>query len=565
MLSVGECNLLWAQLLIEELSRLPIGLFAIAPGSRSSVLAVAAARQMRVKSVVHLDERGLGFFALGHAKATRKPSVVITTSGSAVANLYPAVVEASQDHIPLILLTADRPLEHSDTSSNQTLDQVKIFGSFVRWFFDIPSPSGDILLPFLLTTVDQAYHQTIFSANQGPVHLNCRFQEPLLPDPSFLVTCQALPGSLREWFGQESVYTQTRKLQIQHSPEEYEVLPSLLSDVSAGAIFVGGLTDLQEIESIQALSKCLKWPVFADISSQLKYEGSTLGTIPHYDLLGDVVENLKPQVILHLGGRILSKRLKDIIEQQSNTPYIHVQNTLERQDEFHRASNRFTGIVAFCEAAVKLLSSQETSPHLKRLRAESRQMDAQLSDQFGEKDAPLTELAIAYQLSQLVPSDQTLFIGNSMSIRNMQRVATFVKASPWIVVNRGVSGIDGLLATACGFARGSGRRITVFLGDLSALYDLNSFLLMARSSIPVILIIVNNDGGGIFTQLPISKWVDIVEPYFVAPHGLTFRSFAEGFGLLYADPTNIAEFSEAYCQAQVSTSSTVMECRVDRI
>src|SRR3989338_6025132 len=176
----ANLNCLWARLMVEELVRQGIDYFCIAPGSRSSPLALAVAEHSRTQSFIHFDERGLGFYALGLASAAKKPCVVITTSGTAAANLLPSVIEASKKKIPIIYLTADRPPELRFTGANQTIDQVDIFGKFVRWFFDMPCPAAEIPASFILTTIDQAIAKAKGELN-GPVHLNCMFREPLAP------------------------------------------------------------------------------------------------------------------------------------------------------------------------------------------------------------------------------------------------------------------------------------------------------------------------------------------------------------------------------------------------
>ena len=174
-------NRLWANLIVEELVRSGVGLFVMAPGSRSTPLTTAVAAHPEARHRIHFDERGTAFFALGYARATGRPAAWITTSGTAVANGFPAVVEASVDEVPLLLLTADRPPELRATGANQTIDQVKIFGGYVRWQFDLPAPSPDVRPEVVLTTVDQAVYRTR-RASAGPVHLNCMFREPFLPD-----------------------------------------------------------------------------------------------------------------------------------------------------------------------------------------------------------------------------------------------------------------------------------------------------------------------------------------------------------------------------------------------
>ena len=224
---IPNLNYLWTSLIVEELLRQGIEYFCIAPGSRSGPLTVAIARNPKAKSFVHFDERGLAFHALGYISAANKPAVIISTSGTAVANFFPAVVEASKKKLPLIILTADRPLELRKTGANQTIEQSEIFGEYVRFRSDLPCPDLKISPEFILTTIDQA----VFRANgelRGPAHLNCMFREPLVPVASDEDFSEYLKG-LKSWQKTNRVYTR-------YVPPQKIFSPTVSSDITVGEI-----------------------------------------------------------------------------------------------------------------------------------------------------------------------------------------------------------------------------------------------------------------------------------------------------------------------------------------
>ena len=586
----GELNLLWSTLLIEELSRLPLSVIAIAPGSRSSALTVAVAQNQKVKSFVHFDERALGFYALGAAKSSSKPAVIITTSGTAVANLLPAITEASLDNIPLIVLSADRPAELYDSSANQTIDQVKIFGSAVRWFYDLPCPNQDLDPAMVLTTIDQAYVMAIQPGSKGPVQLNCRFAEPLLPEPTFSPR-EHLPSKLTNWHKHNLPYTQIITHALNHEQNDYQYCADLINQYHSGLVVIGKIDNQADKAQIITLIKKLNWPVFPDITSQLKTEELSEVIIDNYEALlasDSGMNNFNPKQILHIGGRLTSKRLQTFLKSLNINNYIKIQNTLNREDEFHQVSLRLINIGRTCEKLSELIhtasfelsnpsaawTGEEFQENPSAVRA-SEEFNAnpsavRASEEFNANPSALrasplirgeyTELNISQAISQLIPIQHILFLGNSMPIRNFQLASSFKNDCPFILANRGASGIDGLLATACGCAEGANTPTTIVIGDLSALHDLNSLIIAAKSKVPIVVIIINNNGGAIFKNLPIADWTEVCTQFFVTPHNQNFKGVTEGFGLQYRAPDSLSSFEAEYKSALTRQTSTVIEC-----
>jgi 2-succinyl-5-enolpyruvyl-6-hydroxy-3-cyclohexene-1-carboxylate synthase len=561
-LRAENLNMLWAGLLVEELARCGVEVFCVAPGSRSSPLALAVAENPRVESVVHFDERGLGYYALGRARGMDAPVAVITTSGTAAVNLMPAVVEASLDHVPMIVLTADRPPELRDTQANQTIDQVHLFGSYPKWFFDMPCPDPRIDPAMVLTTADHAVHRA--RGFGGPVHINCMFREPLAPVRDGSVTARTT-RSLRTWAAGDRPFTAWEEVKSATT-----LLPTGLGEQLARArrvtLVAGALGDHGDATAVGALAERQSWPVFPDVRSGLRFGPRLPGVVAHADLMllaERFTARHRPDLVIHVGGRITSKRIAEFIA-RSGAPIVSVSPYPERSDSAHKASRRIVGSVrSFCEAVEEELSPSGSHAWVD---AWSKAHDAAASALAKAQKAAktLTEPMLARIVTQLLPPQHGLFAGNSMPVRDVDMFGEARAERVEVTANRGASGIDGNLATAAGWADGRGRPATILLGDLSLLHDLNSLALLRDSRQPVTVIAVNNDGGGIFSFLPVAAAGASFEKYFGTPHGLTFESLARGFGLAYARPSSMAMFAKAYKAAAASGSSSVIEVRTDR-
>jgi len=359
-------NYLWANLMVEELLRNGVDTFCISPGSRSTPLTLAVARNPKAKSFVHFDERGSAFRALGFASATGRPCAVITTSGTAAANLFPAIIEASKKKLPLIILTADRPPELRFTGAHQTIDQVKMYGNYVRWHCDLPCPTTDIPAEFVLTTIDQAVSRATGNPG-GPVHINCMYREPLAP---IKTRSKWVPyiKTIRKWEKSFAVYTEY----VSHKPvlgkSDIDHIISKIRKIKSGIIVVGKLKNLAEQRGILKLAEKLHWPVFADISSGLRLGNTHKNIIHYFDqiLLSDQFKkNHQPDGILHLGGRITSKRWYEYIQATDPSQYIMALKHPLRNDPLHKVTTRIQCDIAdFCHAITREIGLQRRFPKL---------------------------------------------------------------------------------------------------------------------------------------------------------------------------------------------------------
>ena len=560
----ARLNTLWARLIIEELHRGGVDYFCLSPGSRCTPLTAAVGRHSDVEHVMHFDERGAAFHALGYARATGRPAALVCTSGTAAANYLPAVVEASMDGVPLVLLTADRPPELRDTGANQTICQPGIYGEYVRWEIDMPCPSEDIDTAFVLTTVDQAVYRARYS-QPGPVHLNCMFREPFLIDTDSEE--DVMPGgAIDEWSKNDQPYTTYAPARSIPTPDSLRELVDTLNGAKSGLLIVGRCRNRLEIEAARELARRLNWPVFADIASGLRMGSDLANVIPHYDyvLQTNVLDSHGPFTCLQVGRTPTSKRLAQFLAGDTVEKHIVFADHPHRQDPGHRVSMRFEGdLGASVEALIPLLEPVPETNFLTALKKLSAEC-SRVIDRAPGTDARLSEPVCARTVSRQIGAGDGLWLASSMPIRDMDLFAA-ADGNPVVVgCNRGASGIDGAIASASGFAAGLKRPVTLIIGDLAFLHDLNSLALLRSLRQKMTIVVINNDGGGIFSFLPVAAHTDIFEPMFGTPHGIPIEKAAEMFDLWYANPSTIDEFGDACAGARNVDGSTILEIHTDR-
>lgn len=564
-------NALWAGLLVEELVRQGVGLFVVCPGSRSAPLAVAvanAAAAGRCEWLVHADERAAAFVALGWGRATGRPAAVVTTSGTAVANLLPAAVEADAAGVPLLLLTADRPPELRDTGANQTIRQPGLFSHVVRWAFDVPPPTADVDPAFVLSTAAHAAARSLAPA--GPVHLNLAFREPLGAQPDGTDAAARL-APLRRWTGSPSgrdlPYTRT---DAGGSPTK-DTFQNLANDlrVERGLVVLGP-TDVPGLARAAAdLAQRLGWPLLPDVGSQARVAARPEATA-HYDLAlasDAFAEANQPDAVVHVGGRPVSKRLLALVDRARPDPYLVIQASPERFDPSHLVTNRFVGDPGYgCGALAQHLPAP--GPPSAWLGGWQRATAAAVRAATEEIGRDLSEPFVAQAVASRLPDRGGLVLAASMPIRDVDAFAPADGHAIRVFANRGASGIDGTVATAHGVACGMREPVILLIGDLAMLHDQTSLMLL-RSGPPVVVVVVNNDGGGIFHQLPVAHGPHAVdaetfEAVFGTPHGLTFEHAAAQVGLAYHAPATADAFEAALDGALASGASAVIEVRTDR-
>ncbi len=558
-------NQLWGNLIIEELVRNGVEYFCLAPGSRSSPLAVAIALNPKAKKFIHFDERGVAFHALGYVSAAQKPCAIVCTSGTAVANFFPAIIEASKKKIPLIVLTADRPPELRLTGAEQTIEQVNIFGNYARCCIDLPCPTMEIPPEFVLTTVDQAVYRSKSSV-AGPVHINCMYREPLAP----IATRQNFKNylsNLNLWQKANRPFTTYTKAHTDLSSDTVSGITTVLSQIKKGVIAVGKLANEQEAQAVLRLAEKLQWPIFPDITSGLRLGTNHPNVISYFDqiLLSDKLRAARSlNGVLHLGGRLTAKRWYQYIEKSKPKHYIMVLNHPLRNDPLHMVTLRVeSSVQEFCENLIQSVGLVKGKNHLKLLQSASKFIDRGINA-FLSRSRKLNEISVVRSISQLIVQGHGLFLANSMPIRDMDMYAASGKNAVRVGANRGASGIDGAIATAAGFSKGLNRPVTVLLGDLAFLHDVNSLAMLRHAAKPITLVVINNNGSGIFSFLPIAQFKNIFEQYFGTPHDLTFSAAAKLFDLEYHQPRTNEEFVKIYKNCLAAKKSTLIEVRTDR-
>jgi 2-succinyl-5-enolpyruvyl-6-hydroxy-3-cyclohexene-1-carboxylate synthase len=562
-LDAPNTTYLWARLLVEELVRNGIDTFFVAPGSRSTPLTVSAARHPEANVILHVDERGTAFAALGYGRAAQSPAAWITTSGTAVANGQPAVVEASVDGVPMLLLTADRPPELRDSGANQTIDQVKIFGDYVRWQADVPPPSAEVDPAYVLTTANQAVHQSR-RISPGPVHLNCGYRKPLEPvgdGPDSTV-----PDAVERWAARSTPFTQYPAPEPEPSAAGMKALTSAIEGRACGLIVAGRLDREADVEATRQLAVRLGWPLLPDVTSRLRLgPESQAARIAFGDLVltsESFQASHAPNAVIQVGGRFASKRLRLFLRDAQPNVWAVVRPTPSRIDPDHRITHHVESRVApFLEQVAAQAGAVPESAGWRSAWREANEQAAAVVAGAARDDA-LTEPTVATLLSRHVPPDHAIVAASSMPVRDLNRHASTQGPAVPVYANRGASGIDGTVATAAGISVARDGPVTLLIGDLALWHDLNSLALLKDR--PVVVVVLNNDGGGIFHFLPIEEHEDVFEPYFTTPQNRTFDSVANTFDLSHSRPGTPAAFVEAYRDARDALGPALIEVRTDR-
>ncbi|MDD1827288.1 2-succinyl-5-enolpyruvyl-6-hydroxy-3-cyclohexene-1-carboxylic-acid synthase [Photobacterium sp. ZSDE20] len=521
-------NRVWCNTLLEELARSGVEHVCIAPGSRSTPLTLEAEANSKLILHTHFDERGLGFLALGLAKASNKPVAVIVTSGTAVANLLPATAESGLTREKLILLTSDRPVDLVDCGANQAIQQQGIFSSHVETALNLPSPTTQVSLTWLLTSLDNALAKQ--RSVGGSIHINCPFPEPLYSTNSADMYAD-YTKSVAGWRASTSLYSNT------YLANHLNVQPIAPSDYVAqkGAVIIGSI-DNEAATKAKQFASVLGWPIFCDPQSGVNSDWQ------HYDLWmqSDAAKAQLSQCdfILQFGERIVSKRLNQWIKAQAalfnSLQYVVVSPDSHRINQDHLPQ---THIVANIE---QWLSEQ----HLPSLLGEHAGWATPLVEvantvqqlalaQISNNDQ-LTELSVAVDLSSRL-KDRELFVGNSLMVRLVDMLSSI--SATQVYSNRGASGIDGLVATAAGVIKANQNPLMMLIGDTSLLYDLNSLALLTHNTTPMVIVVTNNDGGAIFDLLPVPEQQK--QSLYQMPHGFNFEHAAAQFQLGYAAPETL--------------------------
>lgn len=558
-------NVLWAHALVDELAAAGVDAVCITPGSRSTPLTEAFDDHDDIHVFSHLDERSSAFFALGRARRTGDVTPLVCTSGTAAANFHPAVIEASQSRVPLLVLTADRPPEIRDSGANQTIDQEKLYGDAVRWYKDVAEPEATPRkLRSLRTTAARALAKAT-GTPAGPVHLNLPFRKPLEPVEVEGDVPDDLPALAES--GRDEAFVTTTEGVPELDDDTLRDIADRLSEPRG--LVVAGPADAPgvEREALAAFAHATGFPILADPLSGARFGGHVrvAPVVGGYDGFLDpsVTESWPdPDVVFRVGASPTSKPLRKYLGRVDAEQLVVDPAAGWREAEF-TATDLVVADPSRLMGRLSRLLAGPGSPEWRR-----RWEDADATHESVTADAAESEAfegRVLADVFELAPDPATVFVSNSMPVRDADRFAAPSTKSLTVLGNRGASGIDGIVSTALGAGSATTDELTLVTGDIAYYHDMNGLLAIGRSDVDATIVVVNNDGGGIFHMLPIEAFDPPFTSQFKTPHGLDFEPSADLYGLSFArvDADDREGFREAYETATQSDGSHVIAVTVD--
>jgi 2-succinyl-5-enolpyruvyl-6-hydroxy-3-cyclohexene-1-carboxylate synthase len=530
-LDFRNTNTLWCSVLAETLFRCGVRTAVVSPGSRSTPLTTALARHPGIEAIPVLDERSAAFFALGQAKRTLRPVVLVCTSGTAAANYLPALVEAHESGTPLLAITADRPPELRDCSSGQTIDQQKLYGGHVEFYheFAVPAPRLE-LLRYLRQMVAFACGRSL-APRPGPVHLNAPFRDPLAPVTD--ASAEPLRDKIDESFFSQLGEGTAAEVSVTWTPPR----------TARGVIVAGPANPHDPIayaRSVGRIARTLGWPVLADALSPVRHhkpEGVTV--IAHYDaLLRDeaTAAALAPEAVLCVEGWPTSKVLRGWLERSGAEATVVSANPANR-DGLHLRTRHIVADIGALIVDAARPESEYTERWIDAEAAAAARIDGAL-----EAETEFFEPKAAWLLARHLPEATPLFVASSMPVRDVEYFWPQNARRPRFLFNRGANGIDGTLSTALGAAHG-GQPAVLLTGDLSLLHDTNGFLLGPKLRGSLTIVLIDNRGGGIFEHLPVARFDPPFEEYFATPQEVDFGKLCAAYGVEHVAVRDWTQFT----------------------
>ena len=545
------------QALVEELGRCGMRHAVTSPGSRNAPLALALAAEPRIDAHSVVDERSAGFAALGIAKATGRPVAVTCTSGTAAANLMPAVAEAHESRVPLIVMTADRPPELREVGAGQAIDQIKLYGSFAKWFVEVGShePRRETAVHYRALGC-RAFH-TARSGRPGPVHLNFPLREPLAPIPEDLDTDM--------WAGRDdgSPWVQVDEPVAPPGEATVRELADAIASARRGLIVCGTTRAFDETaRPVARLASVAGWPVLAEPTSGLRCGPDAAGgpVVAHYDVLlaaEGFAESRAPELVLRIGDTPTSKNLRALLERSR-------QVVVDPEAAWHEPTRMAERIercdpVLLCGRLAEAVAERRPRPDHEWLHS-WLDADALVPDLVAATPEPF-EPRIWNAVAAEAPPASILWVASSMPIRDVEGYLPRTEKPLRILANRGANGIDGTVSSAAGAAVGSSGRVFALVGDLALVHDVGGLLSAGQLGIEPTVVCVNNRGGGIFDFLPVAGATEreAYERHIATPVDVDFEAVASMAGLAYRRATREAEVRAAV------GSPGLVEVRTDRV
>lgn len=546
-------NSLWSSVMVETWGREGLAHAVISPGSRSTPLAIALARAEAVNATPVVDERSAGFFALGIARRTHRPVLLLCTSGSAGAHYLPAVIEAHETGVPLIVVTADRPPELRDCAAGQTIDQHRLFGRYASWYHELSLPGLDLQrFAYLRQTTRQAWQRALA---EGPVHLNAPFRDPLPPtadDGAAARFATQLPDSFFEVPEAPLISAGSFKLNQRVTTQRGLIIagPAMPENPAAYSAHILGI------------SQATGWPILADALSPLRQCAAASGpVVAGYDaILRDdkLAQELTPRYVMALESWPTSKVLRTWLE-RSQAEMVMVSPRLGSRDAVHGRTREITA----SPLALQIEGNKPKDATYAEAwtRAESR-VQAKLADWMNSESARGFEGQFTFALSQALPDHTDLVVANSMPVRDVEYFWPVSDRGLRVFSSRGANGIDGTLSTALGIAHQSTRPACLLTGDLAFLHDSNGLLIAKDLVGSLTVVLINNQGGGIFEHLPVAEFEPPFERYFGTPPAVDFAALCAAHRISHRVLCDVSELRKSL--AQPVPGLRVLECRTDR-
>ncbi|WP_135819662.1 2-succinyl-5-enolpyruvyl-6-hydroxy-3-cyclohexene-1-carboxylic-acid synthase [Halostella litorea] len=558
-MTAAERNEAWADALVAELAAGGVDAVCVAPGSRSTPLTMAFARSDDVRIFSHLDERSAAYFALGRARRTGQVTPLVCTSGTAAANFHPAVMEADRARVPLLVLTADRPPELRDSGANQTVDQTKLYGDAVRWFRELPEPrDGGRPLRSLRTTAARALAEAT-GTPAGPVHLNCPFRKRLEPP-------EGTANEDRRTTAPERPHVRTTAGRPTLDEDRLADLAAAVDGADRGLVVAGPADDAAPSpDAVADFAAAAGFPILADPLSGVRY-GPHVGDAPvvgGYDgyldpaVTGDWPD---PDLVVRFGASPTSKPLRKYLRRTGSRQLVVDPAGGWREAEFAATDLVVADPERLFEGLAERVAEPADPGWRDRWLDADRRYWATVADARGERRFEGDALATAVEDA---PDPATLFVSNSMPVRDLDRFGAPRTADLTVLGNRGASGIDGIVSTALGAGSATGDPLVLVTGDLAFYHDMNGLLAVGRCGVDATIVVVNNDGGGIFHMLPVEAFDPPFTEQFRTPHGLDFAPAAELYGLEFVRARDRDAFREAYRASLDSAGTQVIEVRSD--
>lgn len=552
---------------VDELARCGMRAACTSPGSRSAPLVLALAREPRLEAFSHVDERAAAFFALGHAKASGRPVALACTSGTAAAHYAPAVIEAFEARVPMLVLSADRPPELREVGAGQTIDQLKLYGGAAKWFFDVGTheaapgePVDGARLRWIRTLACRAYW-TAVTGRPGPVHLNFALREPLVAPAELPHDHSGRPD------GRPFVTRLAPTAQL--APDALAAVAEVVARAPHGVIVAGREERTADLPAaIAAFAAATGYPVLADPLSGAR---SGAAAIAHYDaLLRDegFAAARQPQLVVRVGDLPTSKPLRTWLAALEDATHVVLDPDGAWPDPDGRidlslgldpASTLFA--LASRPSRTAAGGGSEAPPDPGWLDAWRSADDAAAAAVAATLGDGLSEPRVAAELGALLPREALVFVASSMPVRDVETFWPAREAPPRVLANRGANGIDGTVASAYGAAATRQGPVVLLIGDVATVHDLGGLLAGARHAIPLTIVVLNNDGGGIFDFLPVATQTDVFEEHVATPVALDLAAAAALVGAVHRRVETLDELRGAL---ESSAGTTIVEVRSDR-